>query len=115
MKSKKVIIQKLRDPDLRNLRNSLRIILYLAIKDKIKQLLKVDSRINARFSSQLFTMLNKSMLNCSGGSLCPHSSSNNPYLDKNMIWVPWINGWSCRDCYKDFLLIKDDPLLGVDL
>ncbi len=126
MKSKNVRRVILRTPRMKRVRNNLRVILKLAIKDELHQLSKIndiyhDKLIKSHLTPSqrirrdyiggkyrnLYHRFIDSTLQCSGGSACysfkdakkgGFSPRDRP-TDFDIVWVPWLEKWFCLKCF----------------
>ena len=127
--TKKVI---LKNPNLRNFRKNLRIVLGLAISDKIDRLNKLENlylQKKRRTPSQwkreiqisllknrLLRLRKRSTITCSAPYCYSHKNLfGNPSLredkrttDLDLVWIPWYETWVCLDCYNHYY--KDTTL-----
>lgn len=123
---KKVI---LKNPHLRNLRKNLRIVLRLAIDDKIRRLDKLNklylekSRQGKQVPSQKkreiqISRLSDKLMHLEERRSC--ITCNEPYCishkdrpgkstwfeqrtnDLDLVWIPWHEKWVCLDCYEEY-------------
>ena len=126
MKSKKIRKVTLKSPELRRIRDNLRIILKLVIKDKLSRLSRLEtlyfSKKNLTPSQQkrksqlskewnkLYHRFNKSTLQCSNGAGCISldkaieeglDPKDRP-TDLDLVWVPWLERWVCTNCFETF-------------
>jgi len=126
MKSKKIHKVILKTQKLRHARDSLRIILKLAIKDELSRLSELETLYfnkknltpsQAKRRSQLgkkwnalYHRFNRSTLGCSNGAACISldkaiEQGLNPKdrpTDLDLVWVPWLEKWFCTDCFETF-------------
>lgn len=126
MRSKKVRKIILSTPSLRLIRNNLRIILKLAVK---KELQKLDKLYDLYRNKKILTPSQqkrklqlaekwkaldysyyRSTLQCSSGAACisfqkAKKKGFNPKdrpTDLDLVWVPWLEKWSCVECFETF-------------
>lgn len=125
MKSKKIRIIQLKDPQLRRVRKNLRDIIKLAVKDKIRRLDEIAMNILrkgrpmtpeehkefskfSRKSDKLLNALSNSIIQCSSGAECDSfreakEQGFNPkdrLTDLDMVWIPYYQKWFCLKCYE---------------
>ncbi len=124
MRSKKVRKVILKTPRLRQARNNLRIILKLAVKEKLHRLSKLKrlylykkhltpSQLQRKaFLSKgwnkLYHSFIRSTLQCNCGAACVSldkaiEEGLNPQdrpTDLDLVWVPWLEKWSCVECFE---------------
>ncbi|MFW9987612.1 MAG: hypothetical protein ACFFC3_03070 [Candidatus Odinarchaeota archaeon] len=126
MKSKKIRKVVLKTPNLRKIRNNLRIILKLAVKEELDKLYEREELYsNKRYltpSQQkrksylaekwkaLDISYHRSTLQCSSGAACisldkaiekGFDPKDRP-TDLDLVWVPWLERWSCVECFETF-------------
>lgn len=126
MKSKRIRKVILKTPELRRTRNNLRVILKLAVKDRLSRLSSLETlyfdKKNLNPSQQkrrsqlrkewskLYHRFNKSTLECSNGAGCVSldkaiEEGLNPKdrpTDLDLVWVPWFEKWVCTTCFETF-------------
>jgi len=124
MRSKKIRKVILISPALRRIRNNLRIIIKLAVKEELHKLSNLkgfyfrkakltpsQQRRKAylkRRWNRLYHNFVKSTLQCNCGAACTSyqeakSSGFNPQdrpTDLDLVWVPWLEGWVCTNCFE---------------
>ncbi len=126
MKSKEVRKVILRTSRMKRVRNNLRIVLKLAIKDELSSLAKLErlyrqkekkdgltlsqekrySYVVAKYR-ELSKRYNHSILRCGSGAACYSLDEAiergfNPRdrpADLNLVWVPWLRRWFCLKCF----------------
>jgi len=125
LKIKKVI---LKNPHLRRLRKNLRIVLRLAIQDKIRRLGKLEdlylekSKLRKLTPSQkkrqsqiiqlgdrLMRLERKSCITCNENFCVFHKDRpgkstwfEHRSTDLDLVWIPWREKWVCLDCYEEY-------------
>ena len=138
MKTSKVKKIILKNPHLRNLRKNLRIVLRLAIDDKIRRLSKLNklylekSRQRKLTSSQksrqsqiihlgdklMHLEERKSCITCNEPYCISHKDRpgkstwfEHRTTDLDLVWIPWHEKWVCLECYDEYY--KDTTLEDV--
>jgi hypothetical protein len=126
MKSKKVRKVILKMHRLRQVRDNLRIILKLAVKEELRKLDKLydlyedkktltpsqqkrRSQLGKKWKS-LDRAYYKSTLQCGSGAGCvsfqeakKHGFNPKDRLtDLDLVWVPWLEMWSCVECFEAY-------------
>ena len=126
MKSKKIRKVILKAPELRRVRDNLRIILKLTINEELTRLQKLrilyrnknyltpsQQKRRSQLSrewNKLYHRFNKSTLQCSNGAGCISldkaieeglDPKDRP-TDLDLVWVPWLERWVCTNCFETF-------------
>jgi len=124
MKSKKVRKIVLKTPNLRKVLNNLRIILKLAVKEELDRLYEREELYSnkrhltssqqerksylAKKWKRLDLNYHRSTLQCSSGAACISlekamtkglDPKDRP-TDPDLVWVPWLEKWSCVECFE---------------
>lgn len=107
MKSQNIVRVEFHNPHLKRLRNNLRIILKLAIIDKIEKFRENKQHYSA---TQMIRLITNSILKCGAGAECLSYLERvregfNPRdrpSDLDMVWVPYYQTWLCVKCYDEF-------------
>lgn len=124
MKSKKSLTVELKDPQLRRIRNNLRDIIKLAVKEELSRLDGKEHRYFQHYlessdpvakeewerkyhkfrrrEERLRKMLSRSILKCDFGA--------HPDTDLDMVWMPSFGAWYCTKCAE--ILSHADEVLG---
>lgn len=126
MKSKKIHKIVLKNQKLKHVRNNLRIILKLTVKEELSRLSKLKElyfkkdklspsqrRRRGQLSRQynnLYHCFIKSTLQCNSGAACisfqkAKKKGFNPKdrpTDLDLVWVPWLEKWFCVECFETF-------------
>lgn len=126
MRSKKIHKIVLRTPCIRRVRNNLRIILKLAVKEELNKLSRLEDlqfkkekltpsqqRRKGQLSrkcNELYHRFIRSTLQCNSGAACISldkaiekglDPKDRP-TDLDLVWVPWLEKWSCIECFETF-------------
>ncbi len=124
MRSQKWKVISLKNPKLRLIRTSLRVILSKSIDKEITRLgylrdLYREKRLDGKLvpsqerrenelinkSSDLLQALTRSILNCGGDATCISFEKNKlspdiATLGEDMVWNPVLKRWNCINCYN---------------
>ncbi len=107
MNSKKIRKVVLRTPWSRRLRLNLRSLLKLVVKKELSRLYDLEMK---KEQTVLYHSYHESILECGSGAGCvsyqalvrqgfdPQARPTN--LD--LVWVPWLEKWSCVECFEAF-------------
>ena len=126
MRSKKIHKIILESPSLRRVRNNLRIIIKFAVKEELlrlselrrlylykKNLTPSQKRRKTQLGkdwNNLYHCFIKSTLQCGSGAACvafqkAKTQGFNPQdrpIDLDLVWVPWLEKWSCVECFETY-------------
>ena len=126
MKSKKIHKVILKTPILRHIRNNLRLVLKLAVKEELQRLSRLKTlyfnkknltpsqkRRKAHLRREwnnLNHSFRRSTLECGNGITCilfqegkglgVHPQDGPTNLD--LIWIPWLERWFCVECFETY-------------
>jgi len=118
MKSQEPRRIKIKNPLLRNFRNSLREIIKIAFITQFNNLISLRRLYNQKTQltptqkkrwgllSKEFSILSnsfeKSICNCSSGGACLSGNK----ISQDRVWLPHYRGWFCEKCYEEYFKVK---------